>query len=152
MAEETASGRETALNALLALLEGIAWTNAPAPLVERNDVDKKEIPDGGLVSLRDGDPGEPEVYLSPPAYAYAHEAEIFVQFQAPTPATRDPFLDALLRDIGAALDADPTLGGAVEMASPDAPETEHEKADGAQAIKAVRVPVVLEYVTASPLS
>ncbi|WP_316979966.1 hypothetical protein [Shumkonia mesophila] len=145
------SRRESALKALLDLLQGIAWTNAPAPQVERNEAEAREIPAGGLVSLRDGDPGEPEVYLSPPAYAFAHEAEVIVQYQASTAATRDAWIDALLRDVGDALAADPTLGGAVEMASPGAPDTMDEPVEGAAAIKAVRVPVVLDYVTDSPL-
>jgi len=53
------SRRESALKALLTLLQGIAWTNAPAPQVERNEAEAREIPAGGLVSLRDGDPGSP---------------------------------------------------------------------------------------------
>jgi len=37
------------------------------------------------------------------------------------------------------------------MASPGAPDAMDEPVEGAAAIKAVRVPVVLDYVTDSPL-
>ena len=53
-----ASKAEQVLDALKALLETV-----PGAVVERNSVLPEKIPDGGLIILRDGDPGEPEQAL-----------------------------------------------------------------------------------------
>ena len=53
-----ASKAEQVLDALKALLETV-----PDAVVERNSVLPEKIPDGGLIILRDGDPGEPEQAL-----------------------------------------------------------------------------------------
>jgi hypothetical protein len=50
-----ASKAEQVLGALKGLLETL-----PDAVVERNSVLPEKIPDGGLIILRDGDPGEPE--------------------------------------------------------------------------------------------
>ena len=53
--------RETILAALQARLQPLA------ALTLRDDVLPERIPAAGLIILRDGKPGEPEVTLSPPA-------------------------------------------------------------------------------------
>ncbi|MDJ0685397.1 MAG: acyl-CoA transferase [Alphaproteobacteria bacterium] len=140
------SVREAALKALHALLLGI-----DGPRVVRNEPETAAIPAGGLVVLRDGDPGEPEVLLSPPAYEYAHRAEIVVQVQHGEASERDAAMDTLLQQIGAALDADQTLGGAVDMAMAGGPELLDEPVEGAATIKAALIPVTLDYMTSTPL-
>ena len=62
--------RETILQALYALLQ-----TQPAPVV-RGEVLPERVPATGLLILRDGDPGEPAVTLSPLRYHYQHRAEI----------------------------------------------------------------------------
>jgi hypothetical protein len=52
--------REAILQALFARLQTIADAT-----VLRNEALPERIPDGGLIILRDGDPGEPETLLSP---------------------------------------------------------------------------------------
>jgi hypothetical protein len=52
------SKAEQILDALKALFETL-----PDAVVERNSVLPEKIPDGGLIILRDGDPGEPEQAL-----------------------------------------------------------------------------------------
>ncbi|HOB21799.1 MAG TPA: acyl-CoA transferase, partial [Bacillota bacterium] len=64
--------RETVLTALQALLQPLA------ALVLRDDVLPERIPTAGLIILRDGQPGEPEVTLSPLRYHYQHRAELEV--------------------------------------------------------------------------
>lgn len=39
------------------------------------------VPAGGLIILRDGDPGDPEVILSPVTYLWEHQTEIEVILQ-----------------------------------------------------------------------
>ena len=68
--------RETILSALHAQLQTLA-----APVL-RGDVLPERIPATGLIILRDGKPGEPEVTLSPLSYFYEHRAELEVVIQA----------------------------------------------------------------------
>jgi hypothetical protein len=143
------SVRETALVSLLAALQN--WPDLSDAKVVRNEPETTEIPTGGLLVLRDGDPGEPEVYLSPLQYAYSHTAELVVQVAGADSAGRDLDADALLQAIGECLDADPTLGGAVEMVSPGTPENDVEGIEGAASVKGFFVPVILEYVSSTPL-
>ena len=62
------SKRETILAALHARLQTLA------PPVLRGDVLPERIPATGLIILRDGKPGDPEVTLSPMTYFYEHRA------------------------------------------------------------------------------
>ena len=64
------SSRETILAALYARLSAL-----PATAL-RGEVLPERVPSEGLLILRDGEPGEPEVTLSPLAYHYQHRAEI----------------------------------------------------------------------------
>jgi hypothetical protein len=86
------SARETILAALHARLRTLA-----APVL-RGDVLPERIPAAGLIILRDGQPGKPEVTLSPLTYFYEHRAELEVVIQAGTGS--DSLFDALTSDIG----------------------------------------------------
>ena len=78
--------RETVLAALHARLQPLA------ALTLRDEVLPERIPAAGLIILRDGQPGEPEVTLSPLRYHYQHRAEIeaVVQCAAPRRGSCDP--------------------------------------------------------------
>ena len=67
--------RETVLAALFGRLQPLAAT------VLRDEVLPERIPSAGLIILRDGQPGEPEVTLSPLRYHYQHRAELEVIVQ-----------------------------------------------------------------------
>ena len=136
--------RETVLAALHARLQTIA-----APSL-RGDVLPERIPATGLIILRDGNPGEPEVTLSPLSYFYQHRAELEVVIQAGS--GRDALFDALTADIGAALAADRTLGGLCDWVEAEAPEPVDLPIEGAAALKAAVIIIVLHYSTADPLS
>jgi hypothetical protein len=69
------TARETVLSALHARLQPVA------ALVLRDEVLPERIPATGLIILRDGQPGEPEVTLSPLRYHYQHRAELEVVVQ-----------------------------------------------------------------------
>ncbi|MFV0318380.1 MAG: acyl-CoA transferase, partial [Microthrixaceae bacterium] len=94
--------RELVLTALQARLSTLPATTL------RSEVLPERIPPDGLLILRDGEPGEPEVTLSPVAYHYQHRAEIEAVVQG---ADRDAAFDALCASIGAAIATDRTLGG-----------------------------------------
>ena len=141
------STTEGALAGLLTVLQGIV-----GPTVERNVDVPVEIKAGGHIVLRDGDPGEPEVVLSPVTYHYEHVAEAEVVVQADD-ATRDTDFDTLLGQISTAINADRTLGGTVDYAEVGRPgDTDIEPIDGANGIKQGVVPITLTYGTTDPLN
>ncbi|MEX6726165.1 hypothetical protein, partial [Parapedomonas caeni] len=67
------SRREAILGALFQALDNTLDAN-----VRRNEVLPEKVPASGLVILRDGDPGEPDVTLNPRTEFYAHRVEIEV--------------------------------------------------------------------------
>ena len=64
---------------------------------------------------------------------------------------RDTLFDALAADIGAALAADRTLGGLCDWVEAEAPEPVDLPIEGAAALKAAAITVVLHYATPDPL-
>lgn len=138
------SARETILAALHARLRTLA-----APVL-RGDVLPERIPSTGLIILRDGKPGEPEVTLSPLTYFYEHRAELEVVIQAG--AGRDAMFDALTASIGTALATDRTIGGLCDWVEAEAPEPVDLPIEGAASLKAAVITVVLHYATPDPLT
>ena len=135
--------RETILVALHARLSAL-----PAAAM-RGDVLPERVPATGLLILRDGEPGEPEVTLSPLRYHYQHRAEIEAVVQG---ASRDVTFDTLCASIGTALAADRTLGGLCDWVEAEAPRPIDLAVDGAASLKAAVIPVVLHYTLTDPLS
>ena len=135
--------RETILAALHARLSAL-----PATAL-RGEVLPERVPAAGLLILRDGEPGEPEVTLSPVAYHYQHRAEIEAVVQG---ADRDIAFDALCTSIGTAIAADRTLGGLCDWVEAEAPASVDLPVEGAAALKAAVITVVLHYTTTGPLA
>ena len=136
--------RETTLVALHTRLQPLA------ALVLRDEVLPERIPPAGLIILRDGQPGEPEVTLSPLRYHYQHRAELEVVVQAGTGGASA--FDTLIAAIGTTLEIDRTLGGLCDWVEPEAPASVDLPIEGAAALKAAIVTVVLHYTTTGPLA
>ena len=136
------SARETILAALYARLSML-----PARAL-RGDVLPERIPTEGLLILRDGDPGEPEVTLSPLRYHYQHRAEIEAVVQC---VDRDVGFDILCASVGAALAEDRTLGGLCDWVEAEAPQPVDLPVDGGTSLKAALITIVLQYSTQDPL-
>lgn len=136
--------RETILAALHARLQPLA------ALALRDEILPERIPAAGLIILRDGQPGESEVTLSPLRYHYQHRAELEVVVQAPN--GRASVFDTLIAAIGIALEADRTLGGLCDWVEPEAPASVDLPIEGAAALKAAVITVVLHYTTTGPLA
>jgi hypothetical protein len=112
----------------------------------------EKIPEGGLVILRDGDPGEPEQALGGFGngyYQHAVEIEVYLEGDA---TARDAAFDNLLQQVGAALEADPTLGDLAFGLTYGRPEPSIEAVAGAPAIKSATLIVTVDYESAAPLS
>jgi hypothetical protein len=143
-----ASKAEQVLDALKALLETI-----PDTVVECSSVLPEKIPAGGLIIVRDGDPGEPEQALGGfGSTYYQHAVEIEVYVEVGDAAARDAGFDDLLQQIGAALEADPTLGGLAFGLTYRRPEPSIEPVAGAPAIKTATLTVSVDYETDAPLA
>ena len=136
--------RETILSALADLLRTV-----PHVPVLRGEVLPERIPPAGLLILRDGNPGEPGVTLSPLMYHYQHRAELEVIVQ--TGEDRDTRFDRLLGRIEAAISADRTLRGRCDWVEAEAPEPVDLPVEGAVSLKAAVIPLVLHYASAAPL-
>jgi hypothetical protein len=143
-----ASKAEQVLDAIKALLETV-----PGATIDRNSVLPEKIPGGGLIILRNGDPGEPEEALG--AFGstyYQHLVEIEVYLEEGDAAERDAAFDALLQQIGAVLEADEALGGLAFGLTYGRPEPAIEAVAGAPAIKAATLTVTVDYESDAPLS
>jgi hypothetical protein len=138
--------REEVLLALLDRLQTI-----PNATVKREEPLPENVPAAGLVILRDGDPGEPEVLLSPLSYLWQHQAEIEVIVQTSSNEA-SAALDTLLFEIGVVLAADRTLGGLVDWIEWTGPQTRDLAIDGAAGLKGAVVTVTVHYASSDPLA
>ena len=142
------SRREQALRGLfLCLYHGLFGVR-----VERNYVVPTSIPREGLVVVRDGNPGEPDIVLSPLHYIYNHRAEVEVFVQDVDDRTRDAALDNLIVHIGDVLHGAETFNGVIDCLRVDSPDLFTQPVEGAAPMKAATLPVTLEYVTTTPLA
>lgn len=135
--------RETILTALHTLLQA-----SPATVL-RGEMLPERIPSTGLLILRDGDPGDPGVTLSPLRYHYQHRAEIEAVVQG---TERDSAFATLTARIGAALAVDRTLGGRCDWVEAEAPRPVDLPVESAASLKAAIIPILLHYSTADPLA
>jgi len=134
--------RETILTALHARLSALPATTL------RGEVLPERIPAEGLLILRDGEPGPPEVTLSPLTYHYQHRAEVEAIVQG---VDRDLAFDILCESIAAVISADQILGGLCDWVEAEAPQPVDLPVEGAASLKAALIPVVLHYSSADPL-
>lgn len=137
------SARETILTALFSRLQVLD------AVVLRGAVLPERVAPQGLIILRDGDPGEPEVTLSPLRYHYRHRAELELVVQGAT--NLDAGFDWLVVSLGAVIAADRTLGGLCDWVEAEAPQPVDLPVEGGATLKAAVVPVILYYATRDPL-
>ena len=139
------SYRERLLSALFGQLQATA-------VARRNEALPQAVPAGGLVILRDGDPGEPDVTLNPRIEFYSHRAEIEAFVMQPVGGGGEAALDVLLSGIGTALATDrSSLGGLAENLYWSAPEISVLAIEGAAPILTARITVTIEYLVSDPL-
>jgi hypothetical protein len=142
------SKREQVLDAIKSLLSS-ALPNAD---VRRNLAKPERIPPGGLVVIRDGDPGEPEVMLSPLVYVYSHRIPIELAAYETSSQSPEQALDEMLGAIGVAVSGDRTLGGLCDFIEAQAPSTDDVETAGARAGRWADAAIVAVYGTPDPLN
>jgi len=140
------SKRELAFQALAAALAGVAGAR-----VVRDEEEPMTIPAGGQVTIRPGQPVPPAALLSPLTYSHEIEAEMVVQVQHASAATRAASLDALTLAVEAAVIADRTLAGAVDDIRLERDDEETEPVEGGAAIATAVLLATMRYESASEL-
>ncbi|ARP98195.1 hypothetical protein [Pseudorhodoplanes sinuspersici] len=142
------SKREQVLDAVKALVAAAL----PGADVKRNLAKAERIPPDGLVIVRDGDPGEPEVLLSPLLYVYTHRIPVEVAAYETSSQPRAQVLDEMLGAIGTAVAGDRTLGGLCDFIEAEAPATDDVETAGARAGRWADAAIVAVYGTTDPLN
>lgn len=142
------SRREQVLDAVKALVAAAL----PDADVKRNLAKAERIPPGGLVIVRDGEPGDPEVMLSPLTYVYTHRIPIEVAVYETSSQSREQVLDEMLGAIGATVAADRTLGGLCDFIEAEAPATDDVETAGARAGRWADAAILAVYGTTDPLN
>lgn len=143
------SKSEQVLKALFTALQAQAPSGAT---LVRNEIVPTKIPAGGWICLTDGDPGQPEFLHSPPTYVFDHVADVDVVVELDNQAARDALFDTLKQAIGAAIDADRTLGGLCDYVLGEAPAPVQLEAPGTESMKAATIGVILTYGSSDPLA
>lgn len=141
------SKREDVITAVL----GLVSAAAPGASVSRGEK-PESIPPGGVIVVHDGDPGEPEIDLSPPTWNYSHRIHLEAAVHTDDPALRFAALAALLSPIGAAVAADRGLGGLCDFLTVEAPDTDDAELDGAEPSRWADLYIVADYATTDPLN
>ncbi|MBQ1542336.1 MAG: hypothetical protein IIZ63_10070 [Caulobacteraceae bacterium] len=142
------SKRERVLGAIKALVVAAL----PYADVVRNADQPDEIAPGGSVIVRDGDPGEPEVDLSPATFNYQHRIALEVAAYQSGSRSREQVLDDMLGAIGDAVRADRTLGGLCDYLEAEAPSTDDLRALGAEPARWADAVIVASYATSDPFN
>ena len=138
---------EDVLQALKETLSGITGVT-----VERNSAIPEEIPEGGLIIIRDGDPGTPDEVIGFSDVYYAHQIEVEAYVSNADQETRDEEWNSLMAAIGTALEGDRTLGGEVAGFSYSQPAPLTEPVEGGHDIKSAVIELTAEYYASSPLA
>lgn len=142
------SRREQVLDGIKALIA----TALPNTDVKRNLAKPERIAPGGLVVIHDGDPGEPDVMLSPLLYVYTHRVPVEIAAYESSSQAREQVLDAMLGAIGTAIAGDRTLGGLCDFIEAEAPATDDIETAGARPGRYADAAIVAVYGTTDPLN
>jgi hypothetical protein len=145
------SKRLQVLAAVKALVQA-ALPGATVLGLDGDDAAPARLPPNGRVVVRSGEPGDPEVDLCPPVYHYAHRIPIEVSAYETTALTGEEVIDQMMGLIGAAVEADPTLGGLCDWLEPTAPNTDDIYVEGANPARGGDFDLVASYSTTSPLN
>lgn len=106
---------------------------------------------GAVIILRDGESGDPEILLSPLTYIYEHRANLEIMVDHAYAQSQQTSLDDLLMVIGNLIENNRSMNGLAEWIEAAAPEFLQEATEGAPAIRAATVNVLMRFSTTSPL-
>ena len=132
-------------------IEALVIAALPDATVTRNRTKADEIPAAGAVDISDGDPGEPEVDLSPLNYNYSHPFGLLFGALPTASLTAGEALDAMHVAVGSVVEANRTLGGLVDWLETTAPDRGDLDIAGAESGAASEAAIIAYYSTPSPL-
>lgn len=131
--------------------ESASW-EGDAVTVERNTAFPEGIPVGGLVIVRDGDPGAPDESLAQVGpYYYQHSISVEVYVRDANALARDGIYADLISGVSAALESDRSLSGEIFGMSYGFPDSDITEVEGGEDIKSGTITVVVDYETATPI-
>jgi hypothetical protein len=141
------------LDVLQAVCQLVAAALPSADVVgtDNDDAAPARIGAGGRAVIRSGDPGEPEVTLGVLSYSYSHRIPIELDAYATDTLSREQAIDEMAEAIGAAVEADRTLGGLVEFLDIEAMTTDDLTISGGKAARSADLAVIAEYTVSNPL-
>ncbi len=105
----------------------------------------------GMVIVRSGDPGTPEVDLSPPTYWWEHRIPIEMAAYETPNVTAQIALDTMIGAIDAVMRGDRTLGGLAIYLDAEPPADGEIEKTGAESIGWADFAIIVSYSTDSPL-
>lgn len=133
-----------------ALLSVVGDAVTGATVLRNSAAEDVEVPATGLIVVRDGDVGAPEVTMGLKSWSWQHQAEIEVSAFDDDDEDRAETLDDMVAAIAAAVMADPSLGGAVSYADLQGPVITHEAVEGGVSLGRAMIPAILYYTSSSP--
>ncbi len=143
------SVREQILSAFFTELKTLE--SSSIKLLRNPDKPIKAPEKGAVITLYDGESGEPEVLLSPLTYVYEHVARIELMVNSTYAEHQNTTLDDLLMIIENLILNNRTLGGLAEWVEARAPEFLQESIEGTATFRAAMFSVMLRFYTTSPL-
>lgn len=142
---------------ILAALKALAMAAIPAADIDvRSPDDDRPASDrlspGGRITFEYGDPGEPEIDLSPPVYNYSHQIPAtFAASKVLIGESATAAVAAMLEAFSEAIEADRTLGGLVDYLDGFAPAIESLFEAGATPAREAQALLTATYSTTHPL-
>ena len=139
---------------VLAAIKRLIQTALPdAQVIGLDDEEAKPeaVGPGGLVIVRSGMPGDPEVDLSPPTWWWEHVVPIEVAAYGEPGRRAQLVLDDMIGRIDVARHADPYLGGLCSYLDATAPIDGEADHDGAVPVGWADFNLIPFYSTTSPL-
>ena len=144
----TRAGVAAAVQALVAA----AWPAAEVKGLDNAAPWPERVPANGLAIVREGDPGQPEVDLSPLTYHWEHAFPVEMAALAGGGRSAGDNLDLALAAIGAAVAANRTLGGLCAWLDVTEPAIEDVAAAGTAPAKGCELIILASYSTTTPLN
>lgn len=145
------SKRLDVITAVLALIK-VALPQAEVLGLGGDDAPPARIGPYGRAIVRSGDPGAPEIDLSPVAYHYAHRIPVELVFPPAAGVLSERTVTLALGQIAPLIEADRTLGGLCDYLEATAPTTGDVFAEGTgRPPRGAVFDIIASYSTSSPI-
>jgi hypothetical protein len=140
--------------AIAEAVKALVKSALPIATVRGMDLDEAKpaaIGELGQAIVRSGDPGEPEVDLSPPTWWYERSFPVELASYDEPARTAQQVLAEMAKLVGDAIEADRYLGGLCSWLDASAPADGETDLRGAKPIGWCDFTIIVSYSTTSPL-